>query len=450
MAIDRSKFQGAKLSANKDVQKNAAQNNKGFGNENSRAGFLTIDEGKNVFRIMPPHPDDTIGASYLPKRTAQLACEVNIWKEGVETEETEIKNKHIFSATQHGGLPKDPVELYIEYVRKRANDEFQDKDARASFLSPITGWKDKKGTWNWGIAPKTSFVAFATKDNKFGRLELYESMIKDMDKAAISEEPEDVMSTDPFSDPDAGCELIITKQHKLDKQSKPTSSWEYPITKGGPSAAKRESWDAYFTRTAVTDAQLEELSKQEPLSKMIGNDVYTKRDWDFAMDGLRRLDEKEKYGIFDNDDFLDELLELEKLVPEKKDKDDDVKEMFDKKKPVETKTNAPAPKEKAPEKGEEVEESDEVSESEMRSTLRRFIKKTYGEQFIDQIPVKKSEVEKWYSLWADDEDLPVVTEKKSEPKSEPEKEAVDNTGAVKEEALSSEISKLRALRRSKA
>jgi len=162
-AFDRSKFKGAKLSANKDSQKSAQENNKSFGNDGGRVGFLTIDEGKNVFRILPPHPDDTIGAAYLPKRVSSLQCEVPVYKDGEDTGKTEVKAKNIFIATQHGGLPKDPIELYIDYVRKRANDEFQDKDDRAKFLYPITGWRGPKGDWNWGISPKTSFVAYAIK-----------------------------------------------------------------------------------------------------------------------------------------------------------------------------------------------------------------------------------------------------------------------------------------------
>jgi hypothetical protein len=441
--IDRSRFSGAKLSANKDVQKQAAANNKSFSNGEGRVGFHSIEEGKNVFRIMPPHPSDTIGAAYLPYRTSMLPeVEVPVWKDGEKTDQTEIKQKKIFIATQHGGLPKDPIELYVEYVRKRASDEFQVKEDRQSFLNPITGWKDKKGTWNWGINPKTSFIAYAVKNKELKRLELYESMVKDMDKCAISEEPEDVMGVDPFSDPNEGCELIITKQKKLDKQGKETSSWEYPVTKGEPSRAKRESWDDYFERTMVTDEQLEELDKQEPLSKMIGNDVYTKRDWDFAMDGLRRFDEKNNFQIFDNDEFLEEIIELEKLVPEPKDKDDDVKEMFDKKKdsPKKEDKKKPEPKE------EKEDDEDEITPADMKFALKKFIKKNYGEQYVDQIPSGK-DLQKWYCLMEDGEDLPLKPEK--EEKEDKKKEAVDTSKSIPEDKLDDQIQKLRARRANK-
>lgn len=438
--IDRTRFAGAKLSANKDVQKQAAANNKSFSNGEGRVGFHTIEEGKNVFRIMPPHPDDTVGAAYLPKRTSMLKCEVSVYKDGEKTDETEVRLKNIFIATQHGGLQKDPIELYIEYVRKRANDEFQDKADRQKFLNPITGWKDKKGVWNWGINPKTSFVAYAIKNKELKRLELYESMVKDMDKCAISEEPEDVMGVDPFSDPNEGCELIITKQKAVDKQGKETGKWEYPIAKGEPSRAKRESWDDYFERTMITDEQLEELLKQEPLSKMIGNDVYTKRDWDLAMDGLRRFDEENRYQIFDNDEFLEEISELEKLVPE--DKDEDIKEMFDKKK------DAPKKEEKQVEKGDELKE-DDLTPADMKFALKRFVKKNYGEQFVDQIPSGK-DLQKWYCLMEDGEDLPIVQDSPAkEEKKEDDKDAVDTAQEIPQDKLDEQIQKLRARRSGK-
>jgi len=450
MTFDRGKFKGAKLSANKDSQKSAQENNKSFGGgNNSRAGFLTIEDGKNVFRILPPHPEDTIGAAYLPKRVAMLKCEVPVWKDGEQTDQTEIKNKNIFIGTQHGGLPKDPIELYIEYVRKRASDEIQDKEEKQKFLSPITGWRGKDGKWNWGISPKTSFVAYAIKDGVLGRLELYESMVKDMDRLAISEAAEDVMEVDPFSDPNEGCELIITKQKETDKQGKETNKWEYIVTKGEPSRQKRESWDDYFERTAVSDAHLEELIKQEPLSKIQGKDVYTKRDWNFALDGLLRFDQENKYGIFDNDDFLEELQEIEKLVPEPPSGGDDIEQAFpDKKKDSTTKQPQNEETERA-----QVEEP-ETTHIDMKFALKKFIKKQYGEQYVDQIPTDKTQLEKWYCLYEDAEELPIKlkneTAEKEDKPVENKKETVSQEGAINEYQLSDQVKLLRERRRAAA
>lgn len=442
MAGFRDKFKGASFSANKDIQKKAVENDKSFFNKDGRAEFFDLSkEGKYVFRILPPHPNDKFKTSYLAKRVATLKCEVERYTNGEPTGETEIKGKNIFIATQHGGLPKDPIELYIDYVRKYADDAFSDKNERAKFLYPITGWRGKDGKWNWGINPKTSYVAYAIHEGKLGRLELYESWVKEMDKLALTESAEDVITVDPFSDPDEGYPLIITKQKALDKTGKPTGKFEFIIDKETPSKVKREGWNEFFNRVKVTDEQLEELIKQKPLSELYGNDIYSTREWDLAMDGLRRFDSENKYNIFENEEFLKEILDLSKLVPESK-KDDqedkrqskDVDRMFDKK--------------QAPSKGLEKveEETEEVTLPEMKIALKRFIKKQYGEPFISQLPTNMKEIKNWYNLMNEGEELPIEVEDAIEQKEE--SKVVDNSGSLNESEISEQIRKMRERRRS--
>ncbi len=311
MAFDRNRFKAAKLSTNKSIQKEAEEKNKSFYRNDGRLGFLSVDEGRNVFRILPPHPESKIMAAYLASRTTMLKCEVDVYEDGEKTGKTEVRNKKVYIATQHGGLEKDPVELYIEYVRKYAEDAFPDKKDRQKFLYPITGWRDKAG-WHWGINPRTSFMAYAIKDGELGRLELYESWVKEMNKLAITEDVDDVIAVDPFSDPNEGFPLIIEKT----KDS--NNKWQYIITKDEPSRIKRESWTEFFERTKISDEHLEELIKQKPLTDFYGTDIYTKVDFNYAINGLRRFDEENKYFIFDNEDFLTELEEIEKMVPEKR------------------------------------------------------------------------------------------------------------------------------------
>ena len=431
----RSKFKGAKLSKLKDVQKDAEANKKSFYENDGRVGFLSVDDGRNVFRIMPAHPDDKIGSPYLPCRRTMLKCEVEVYKDGEATGQTEVKNKYIFIATQHGGLERDPIELYIEYVRKRAEDEFSDKNDRQKFLAPITGWKGKDGKWNWGIIPGTSYVAYAVKNGVLGRIELWESWVKEMDKLSISEDPDDVMQIDPFSDPNEGAPLIITRG-KNDK-----GKTEHTISKDEPSRAKRESWEDFFERTKVSDAHLEELIKQKPLSEMYGKDVYTTRDFDLALDGLRRFDEENKYNIFDNEEFLEELEKIQSQVPEPKDNNDDIREAFNMKS---------KPKEEVVQESDDNE--DQVELPIIKRKLKKYVVSEYGEEFIDQIPNNEVGLRKWYSLYENGDDLPIVKPSKPEKvvENKPIKPiapaVIDSTGPVNEDDLSSEIAKLRARR----
>lgn len=417
MSNIRSKFKGAKLSALKNVQKDAESNKKTFTSQDGRVGFLSVDEGKNIFRLLPPHPDDKIGSTYLPCRRAMLKCEVDLYEDGELTGKTEVKNKYVFIATQHGGLKKDPIELYIEYVRKKAEDEFSDKGDRQKFLSPVTGFRDKKGNWNWGILPSTNYVCYAIKDGVLGRLELWDSWTKEMDKLAIQEDPDDVMSVDPFSDPNEGFPLIIIKE-KNDK-----GKVQYIISKDEPSRNRRESWEDFFERTKVTDSQLAELYNQKPLSSFYGKDVYTKRDWNYALDGLRRFDEENNYHIFDNEEFLDELNKLEDDVPEFNDINDDlnIKKIF----------------EKGSDK-EKIQQKDDFDIISIKRSLKKFISTEYGEEYLNQLPSDEKTLNKWFELYSEGDDLPLDLNKAK---------SVETSGSMNESDLSDEIEKLRARRR---
>lgn len=430
--FDRGKFSGAKVSTLKTVQNEAKKNDKQFSNGGGgRVDFFEVKEGKNVFRILPPHPEDKIGAPYLAKRVSMLKCEVPVFKDGEDTGKTEIKNKNVFIATQHGGLSKDPIELYIEYVRNYASEAYADKDDRQKFLAPITGFKDKKGKWNWGIIPKTSYVAFAINEGKVGRLELWDSWVKEMDKLAISEDADAVIDVDPFSDPDEGFPLIINKDKQVDKQGKETGKFDYTVSKDEPSRAKRESWDDFFKRVRVTDEQLEELLKQEPLSKLYGFDIYSKKDWDLAIDGLQRFDEENKYGIFENDDFIKELDELEKLVPVKVETNEDVKQIF-KDKPESKKEVVLPPSEMSTE--------EDMSVPEIKFALKKFIKKEFGEEYVNQIPADEKKLRLWWSMYNDGDDLPIKLDD-VKPDADIKTKEIDNSTQADEAAKNWEDSK---------
>jgi hypothetical protein len=269
-------------------------------------------------------------------------------------------------------------------------------------------------------------------------------MVKDMDRLAMQEEAGEAIEVDPFSDPDEGQELIITRQKAVDKQGKETGKWEHIVSMGMPS--KKETWPDYFERTRVTDEQLEQLSKLEPLSKIQGNEVYTKRDFELAMDGLRRFDEKHKYQIFDNDEFLQELSEIEALVPEKR--DEDIKEMFSDENAAKL-----ADKKKSTDVDETADDDngigdDKPTPSEMKIALKRYIRKEFGETYVEQIPTNQKKLEQWYALYEDGDELPIALKQgtSSNESQKTDDAAVDTREATEE--VSPDIAKLRARRRS--
>ena len=324
--FDRSKFKGAKLSKLRETKEQAKKKDvRLLGGNNGRANFHVVEDGRNEFRLMPPHDPSKTG-TYVPFRASMLECDVPVFEDGKDTGKTEKKSKKIFVATQHGNeavrkVGKDPIELYIKYWDEDSKS-IDDKEERTKFLQPIRGWKGKDGKWNWGIMPKTSYICYAIKDGELGRLELWDQWTKKMDEivANIEDEEDEVLDIDPFSDPDEGYPLVIKKE----KNEK--GKWDYIIDR--VNMKKRQSWDEFCEENRVTDSQLKELYEKDSLADLYV-DCYTKRDFDLAVNGLMNFDKKWKMNIFENEDFLEELKEIEAVVPEPADKDSDVDEAFE-------------------------------------------------------------------------------------------------------------------------
>jgi hypothetical protein len=333
--FDRSQFKGAKLSTLKETKEKADEKNVRLlgGEGNNRPGFHSVEDGRNVFRIMPPHNSED--SAYQPLRTSTLECDVPEFKDGKETGKTEEKRKKIFIATVHGNealknLNKDPIELFIKYVSEMAGT-YQDKDERQKFLAPVTGYRGKDQKWVWGIMPSASYVCYASDTTKkLGRLELWDKWIKEMDKitAKIEEEETEPLDRDPFSNPDEGYPLTIDKDEATDKSGKKLpGKWDYTIDRLTPK--KRQSWDDFCEEHMVTDEQLKDLKEKESLRELYV-DVYTTRDFDLALNGLHIFDKRYKYNIFENDEFIKELIEIQALVPEpKKDDTSDIDKAFE-------------------------------------------------------------------------------------------------------------------------
>jgi hypothetical protein len=95
----------------------------------------------------------------------------------------------------------------------------------------------------------------------------------------------------------------------------------------------------------VTDEQLEELSVKEPLYEMFV-DVYRQEDFDFALNGLRKFDEKYGYGIFENDEFMSQVndiqTELDEILSKREKKESKAAVSTNADKVATSKTKAPA------------------------------------------------------------------------------------------------------------
>ena len=264
-----------------------------------RAEILSLkkDNSKNRLRIFPKHPGTKYYSYPLHKHLLKVQ---STDKEGNPLNDSngnpEIKNRAIFNAKIHGQKDEteDIVDEYIARVYKRAYDEIQDEPTRKKFLSPITGYKGTDNKWVPGIAAMKSWIIYGDLNGKFGRVELPVSVKDKLNEVAAQQD----MDADPFTDPDTGRIVFITFDPT---ENDPKKKYSVAIDLSGPSP--------------LTDEQFDALQGQKPLEEIYEN-TYTRRDFDRAVEGLKRFDEEsvEKlkklgfpggYEIFTFDEFFD-------------------------------------------------------------------------------------------------------------------------------------------------
>lgn len=309
--MDRSKFRGGSVKSIKETRKDA-ESKSGM---NDRTGYHSIEEGTNVFRIMPAHPGND--RPYVPFRRSFLKCNAEKWENGEKTGEFEVKNKSIFISTIHGGTEQDIIEVYCDMVYQHVKQVCEElkgeekKKKEAELLFPIRGGRTNK-KYQSGIQPSTSYMCYALKDGKLGRLELYSTWMKKIEELNIDEDGDEEAAVDRFSDPEKGVHLIITKK----KKEKGVEGFDYILKKREFSPTKFKDWNAFIESERITDKQLEEFLTVKTLEELYGSSVYRRNDYLMAVDGLQRTDEENHYGIFQNEDFIAKLKEFDSLFPE--------------------------------------------------------------------------------------------------------------------------------------
>lgn len=376
MKLDRSKFKKAELSQVKEsiskVEKSLPKKS-----DSKFTNFFSVSEGKNVFRVLPGLGN----VVYAPLKVSKLQCEVPTYNEKGEQTGKEVKSKNVFCADIHGEKllkGKDPIISYINKVKRIAEEEYQDAEERKKFLNPITGYRSKKG-FVWGIQPTVGYICYALNDEgEIGRLQLRMAWMKEIQKISANMSEDDTLSLDIFSGVDDGYPLIITGEK--DDKGKVTYSVSAMTLKRG------EDWDEFFEKHAVSDEDLEKLASLPTLDELY-IDSYSKRDFNMALDGLKRFDEENGYNIFEDDEFLNEIESMAELIP-----DDDNTSSEEDEKP------------KKSSKKEEPEEKEYPSIAKMKKALREYIEEEYDDEELPEL--NKKELQEWYDLMKEGEPLP--------------------------------------------
>lgn len=414
MKFDKSKFKKQSI---EDVEAEVKQAEKTmFKGSKSYTGFATVQKGKNVFRVVP-----AMGKAYVACKMSKLRVEVPTYDENGKVTGKEVKDKNVFCADIHGKnllKGKDPIVLYCDYVRKKASEEYQDDAERRKFLNPIMGYK-KGNKFVWGINPTLAYVCYVYQGSKdFARLQLYGTWMKRIKEISVEMSDDETVSFDIFSQLEGAYPLVITMGE--DDKGKKT----YSLSAGVPK--KGQSWDEFFEETAIPDEDMEYFLNEVPTLEEIYKDVYSQKDFNMALDGLKRFDEENGYDIFADDGFLTEIEEMAALIPEDGDKEDGEEEK-PKKKPAskpnkvkkepepdddeegDAEEEKPAPRRKTPASAPAKEKAAKVASYPPLSKMKKFLEDYIGEEYPEaELPddLTITEVRSWYDLAQAGEALP--------------------------------------------
>lgn len=456
MKFDRSKFKKQSI---EDVEAEVKQAEKTmYKGGKSYTGFTTVQKGKNVFRVVP-----AMGKAYVACKMSKLRVEVPTYDANGKVTGKEVKDKNVFCADIHGKnllKGKDPIVLYCDYVRKKASEEYQDDVERRKFLNPIMGYK-KGNKFVWGINPSLAYVCYVYQGSKdFARLQLYGTWMNRIKEISVEMSDDETVSFDIFSQLEGAYPLVITMGE--DDKGKKT----YSLSAGVPK--KGQSWDEFFEETAIPDEDMEYFLNEVPTLEEIYKDVYSQKDFNMALDGLKRFDEENGYDIFADDGFLTEIEEMAAMIPDEDSKNDEGEED---EAPKKTKSTSKSKKVEEPETDEEKpdpvknlasspakEKAAKVASYPPLSKMKKFLEEYIGEEYPEaELPddLTIAEVRSWYDLAQAGEALPfpeedeTSTETASEPenKEEPKEESpIDENATDKDEELLKAKARLQALK----
>lgn len=421
MKFDRSKFKKQSVedldSEVKQAEKTMRKGGKSY------TGFATVQKGKNTFRVAP-----SMGKAYVACKMSKLRVEVPTYDENGNVTGKEVKDKNIFCADVHGRnllKGKDPIVLYCDYVRKKASEEYQDDTERRKYLNPIMGYK-KGNKFVWGINPTLAYVCYVYQGNKdFARLQLYGTWMNRIKEISVEQSDDDTVSFDIFSQMEGAYPLVITMGE--DDKGKKTYSLSAGIPKKG------QSWDEFFEETAIPDEDMEYFLNEVPSLEEIYKDSYRTKDFEMALDGLKRFDEENNYDIFSDDEFLNEIEEMAAMLPDDSQSEEDKKTPFDEDEDEEEK---PAPKKQVV-KAPASEKAAKVASYPPLSKMKAFLSQYIGEEYPGmEIPsdLTITELREWYDLAQKGEALPFSEDEEENADQEHETESDDDRAKDEPEA----------------
>lgn len=332
--------------------------------------YLNLEDGKTLkIRIFPAHPGQE--NFYTPRKCYWM---------NLTTEDGETRRGTVLDSVLHGGTKKDIVQEYVKFAKKMYGN---DSDKMEALLG--TGMNSNS------LNPQYSWLCYAdvVREGEELRAKVWEfkKMVRDLlNKLAMSEDGDEPIEIDPFTDPDEGVPVLVKY---LKKPNKKKGEQYYEVTLGKKPKAR-----------PLTDEELEYFAALKPISEVTRR--YNMSEFDKAIDGLKNFDEDNDFNLFDNDDWLEIVEEVKQQYdsdsedeqPKKTSKkvveDDDDEEEVKPKKSVKKPEPEPEEDDDSEDETEDEPEEEETDDGDEFDDMDRTALKKYIKEKELEIVVKKS------------------------------------------------------------
>ena len=348
MAKENSLRSQLKATSIKRLQKQIDEDNAMVGAQNSTE-YLNLEDGKTVkIRIFPGHPG--VQDFYVAKKCYWLSF---VGDDG------ETHRGTVLDSKVHGKTKFDVVEEYVKWAKKKIGND-------ADKLEALVGNGPKSNSLN----PQYSWLCYADKINGDDQLRAkiweFKKMVRDaMNKLAFSEDEDEVIEVDPFTDPDEGLPIMVTYRKNPNKK-KGENFYEVSFPKK-------------VSARPLTDEEIEYFMTLKPLNEILSK--YGMKDFERALEGLQNFDEENEIGLFDDEDWIEHLEEIKAQY----DSDDSEEDSEPKKKTAVKKAVKKAYAKSEEDEEEEKDEADDEEEDEEEENDED------GDEFdsMDRVALKK-------------------------------------------------------------
>lgn len=335
--------------------------------------YLNLEDGKTLkIRIFPAHPG--VEDFYIPKKCYWLT---------VAGRDGDPRRTTVLDSKVHGGTKWDLVEEYVKFAKKKwAKD--------ADKLDALTGTGQNQNSLN----PSYTWLCYAaqvTADEELrAKLWEFKKMVRDaMNKLAFSEDEDEAIEVDPFTDPDEGLPILVKYMRNPNKK-KGENYYEVSFPKK-------------VSARPLTDEEIEYFMTLKPLTEVIQK--YGMRDFERALEGLQNFDEEHEMELFEDDGWLEHVEEIKAQYDEDEGDDD---------KPSKKKTSKKVTKKVVEEDDEdegdddsddEEEEEEKPKKKSAKAPAKKATKKVEEEEEDDEEPEEADDEEEDDSDEAEDDGL---------------------------------------------